>query len=134
MDSGLQEVKYNEDSKGVPLVGHFYGSKTESTEIYLGEARTDDQGRLVVLAGRGESKSIANKDEPYPYILTDFDSPDWIDDTSDGWISVHVTYNSNQSSYVFIIIINCVKTIVFNIIQLRRTGEGSSHWNDTKVC
>ena len=98
MDSGLQDVKYGEV---IPLVGHFYGSKTKSTEIYLGEARTDDYGRLVVLAGRGESKSIANEDEPYPYILTDFDSPDWIDDTSDGWISVHITNKKDKTSYVY---------------------------------
>ena len=98
MDSGLKDVHFGQK---VPLVGHFYGSKSKSTKIHLGDARTDEQGRLVVLAGHGESKSIAKKDEPYPYILTDFDSPDWIDDTSDGWISVHVKSINTHTSYVF---------------------------------
>ena len=97
MDSGLKDVHFGQK---VPLIGHFYGSKSKSTKINLGEARTDEQGRLVVLAGHGESKSIANKDEHYPYILTDFDSPDWIDDTSDGWISVHVKSTHSHATYV----------------------------------
>jgi len=96
VDSGLKDVHLGQK---VPLVGHFYVSKTKSTKIHLGDARTDEQGRLVVLAGHGESKSIADKDDPYPYILTDFDSPDWIDDTSDGWISVHIKCIKTHASY-----------------------------------
>jgi hypothetical protein len=83
------------------LAGQFYGSKTEPTEVYLGEAKTDDQGRLVVLAGSGFSRSIADKDQPYPLIMTDFDSPDWIDDTSDGWISVRVRHTPSRIVYIF---------------------------------
>ena len=78
----------------ITLAGQFYGSKSDPTDIYLGEARTDEAGRLIVLAGRGYSHSIADKDQPYPLIMTDFDSPDWIDDTSDGWISVTVEHDS----------------------------------------
>ena len=100
MDSKPQHVHHGHK---VSLVGHFYGSHTKSTKIHLGDARTDDEGRLVVLAGHGESKSIANKDEPYPYILTDFDSPDWIDDTSDGLISVQVKYTKNHTTYVLLL-------------------------------
>ena len=100
MDSGLKQVHFNDK---VPLIGDFYGSKKKPTKIHLGDASTDEEGRLVVLAGHGESKSIANEDDPYPYILTDFDSPDWIDDTSDGWISVTVkTIHAPHSSYVFL--------------------------------
>ena len=95
VDSTLKDVHYGQK---VPLVGHFYGSKTKSIKIYLGEARTDEQGRLVVLAGHGESKSVTNKDDPYPYIPTEFDSPDWIDDTSDGWISVHIKSTKTHTS------------------------------------
>jgi L-Lysine epsilon oxidase N-terminal len=101
VDSTVKEVHLGQK---VPLVGHFYGSKSKSTKVHLGDARTDEQGRLVVLAGYGESKSIANKDDPYPYILTDFDSPDWIDDTSDGWITVHVRSTKTHTSYVFIVL------------------------------
>jgi hypothetical protein len=98
VDSGLKDVHYGQK---VPLAGHFYGSNSKSTKIYLGEARTDEQGRLVILAGHGESKSIAKKDVPYPYIISDFDSADWIDDTSDGWISVHIKSMKSHTTYGF---------------------------------
>ena len=99
MDSGFQVITGSNHTP-VTLAGHFYGSKDQPTTIYLGEARTDEEGRLVVLAGHGKSKSIANENDPYPYILTDFDSPNWIDDTSDGWISVTIK-PSLESSCVF---------------------------------
>jgi hypothetical protein len=82
----------------ITLSGQFYGSKSDPTDIYLGEARTDDQGRLVMLAGRGHSRSVAEKDKPYPLIMTDFDSPDWIDDTSDGWVHVEVRHSASGKS------------------------------------
>uniref|UniRef100_A0A8H8CET3 Iminophenyl-pyruvate dimer synthase domain-containing protein n=1 Tax=Psilocybe cubensis TaxID=181762 RepID=A0A8H8CET3_PSICU len=97
VDSGIQSVS-GCNAKSVPLAGKFYGSKTEPTDVYLGEARTDEQGRLVVLAGRGLSKSIAKEDDPYPYIMTDFDSPDWIDDTCDGWITATITSTASGKS------------------------------------
>lgn len=83
----------------VPLSGQFYGSQPDPTDVYLGEARTDSEGRLVVLAGRGLSRSIVDKNVPYPLILTDFDSADWIDDTSDGRIHVQVTHISSGRTY-----------------------------------
>jgi hypothetical protein len=83
----------------VPLVGQFYGSQSDPTNIYLGEAKTDDEGRLVVLAGRGLSRSVADKDTPYPLIMTDFDSSDWIDDTCDGWVNVKVTHTASGEVY-----------------------------------
>ena len=103
MDSGLKVVKYNES---VSLDGDFYGSKDKATKIHLGDAMTDHQGRLVVLAGHGESKSIAKEDEPYPYILTEFDNPDWIDDTCDGWISVTINRTGfPKTAYVFLSVV-----------------------------
>ena len=86
--------------KPVPLAGDFYGSKDHPTNIYLGDARTDEEGRLIVLAGHGKSRSIEKEDDPYPYLMTDFDSSDWIDDTSDGWISVTVKPHSSGKMYV----------------------------------
>lgn len=76
---------------GVKLEGKFTGSSKETHTIYLGEARTDQQGHLVVLPGHGHSRSYLKDDDPYPLILNDFDSPDWVDDTSDGWIQVTAT-------------------------------------------
>ncbi|KAF9002771.1 hypothetical protein BDQ17DRAFT_1242961 [Cyathus striatus] len=89
VDSGPQ-IAEGPSAETVKLEGQFYGSKDKPTKVYLGEAKTDEMGRLVVLAGRGHSHSVANENEPYPLILTDFDSPDWVDDTSDGWIDVEV--------------------------------------------
>lgn len=98
MDSDVQKIT-GSNAKPVPLSGKFYGSKDPPTDIYLGEARTDEEGRLIVLAGRGSSKSIANEGDPYPYLMTDFDSSDWIDDTSDGLVGVTITFEGQ--SYVF---------------------------------
>ena len=103
MDSGTQEIT-GSNTKPVRLTGDFYGSKEYPTNIPLGEARTDEEGRLVILAGHGKSMSIAQADDPYPYIMTDFDSPDWIDDTSDGWISVTIKPHSPEGEmYVYLL-------------------------------
>lgn len=66
------------------------GGKTE-TGIYLGELRTDDAGRLMVLGGRGVSKSTIGAP---PFDANDsgsFNNADtWYDDTSDGPVSASV--------------------------------------------
>ena len=54
--------------------------------VYLGELRTDADGRLVVLGGRGHS--AASADQP----LTDFaNNDDWHDDTADGPVTAEVS-------------------------------------------
>jgi hypothetical protein len=35
---------------------------------------------------------------------------------------------------LLLLLFSIVKTIVFNIFQIRCTGEGSSHWNNAQVC
>lgn len=87
--SGVQYAQ-GANMEPVNLEGEFYGSNDTPTPIYLGEARTDEEGHLVMLAGRGLSRSVKDADKPYPYLTDDFDSPDWVDDTSDGWITVEV--------------------------------------------
>lgn len=60
--------------------GRFLGSS-----VYLGELRTDEDGRLLVLGGRGRSFS------PDGVALTTFANNDgWTDDTSDGPVSARV--------------------------------------------
>jgi hypothetical protein len=54
--------------------------------VDLGELRTDDAGRLVVLGGHGRSGSARN--EP---IHTFADNDGWFDDTSDGPVRAHLT-------------------------------------------
>ena len=64
------------------LRGQFLGK-----DVYLGEARTDSQGRLIVLGGRGGSGSV-----PPGALLRNFANNDrWHDDVSDGPVSATVT-------------------------------------------
>ncbi|KAH9955556.1 ferritin-like-domain-containing protein [Russula dissimulans] len=95
ISSGLKSVK-GPHADPIDLRGKFYGSKDVPTDVYLGEISTDDWGRLVFLAGSGCSPSIAHEDQPYPWLYTDFDNPDWIDDTCDGTVNVKVEHNASQ--------------------------------------
>ncbi len=57
--------------------------------VYLGELRTDADGRLIFLAGRGLS------DTPFPHntITTYADNRGWHDDIADGPVSAEVSIN-----------------------------------------
>ncbi|GAB4195923.1 MAG: LodA/GoxA family CTQ-dependent oxidase [Roseiflexaceae bacterium] len=75
------------DSSGVTCEGAFNG-----TPVYLGELRTDAEGRLLFLGGRGVSASptgtpIYNPSDPNTFINAD----GWYDDTSDGPVTALVT-------------------------------------------
>lgn len=68
--------------KAEAVRGKFLGE-----EVYLGEACTDDAGRLLVLGGRGKSGSV-----PPGVEITNFANNDrWYDDVSDGPVSATVT-------------------------------------------
>lgn len=59
----------------------------EGEQVYLGELRTDPAGRLLVLGGRGRSRSV-----PSGKPLLDFANNDyWYDDVADGTVSATVT-------------------------------------------
>ncbi len=60
-----------------------------TTTVPLGEIRTDDDGRLVVLGGFGTSASPLNK------TIGGLHSGDWYDDTSDGPVTASVTIGAN---------------------------------------
>ena len=62
--------------------GQFLGTK-----VYLGEIRTDSQGRLIVLGGRGKSASYNGA-----RAVTFANNEGWHDDTSDGPVTAEVTY------------------------------------------
>lgn len=65
-------------------------------EVYLGELRTDAQGHLMVLGGRGLSAS-----EPSGSPITNFaDNESWHDDVADGPIDALVTFPSGDSFVV----------------------------------
>lgn len=62
------------------------------TSVSLGELRTDDKGRLLVLGGRGISGSPHKKPVYNERDITTFTNSDgWFDDTSDGPINARVT-------------------------------------------
>lgn len=59
--------------------------------IYLGELRTDEEGRLIFLGGRGESASKGG------VAATTFaNNEGWHDDTSDGYVHATVTINGKR--------------------------------------
>ena len=69
-----------------PMCGAIYERKEP---VYLGELRTDDSGRLLVLGGHGCSKAISEDDS---YLINHYANNDgWYDDTSDGPVAVEVT-------------------------------------------
>ncbi|GAA3016191.1 LodA/GoxA family CTQ-dependent oxidase [Streptomyces lactacystinicus] len=66
----------------------FDTGKIAGKTVYLGELRTDEKGRLVVLGGRGSSASFTDP----PSELTTFGNNEgWHDDISDGPVTATVT-------------------------------------------
>ena len=66
--------------------GEFLGSR-----VYLGEIRTDAQGRLIVLGGRGKSASHSGG-----RAVTFANNEGWYDDTSDGPVTAEITYDGRK--------------------------------------
>jgi hypothetical protein len=62
------------------------------TVVALGEARTDDEGRLLVLGGSGASASPSNAP-----IKTFENNDEWYDDASDGPVTATVTLEKGRS-------------------------------------
>jgi hypothetical protein len=73
--------------------GHaFTGGKFKTTEVPLGEIRTDALGRLIVLGGTGQSGSPSNAPVFDPADPDSFNNADdWYDDTSDGPVTATVS-------------------------------------------
>ncbi|MGH9421599.1 MAG: LodA/GoxA family CTQ-dependent oxidase, partial [Thermoanaerobaculia bacterium] len=61
------------------------------TTVYLGELRTDDAGRLIVLGGRGVSASYDKTKA-----VTFANNEGWHDDVSDGPVKARVTLNGKD--------------------------------------
>ena len=68
-------------------------------EVYLGELHTDEQGRLVVLGGRGVSEPVGpggpvSGDDRLGYWIVNYANNDhWHDDVSDGPVTAQVVLN-----------------------------------------
>ena len=82
IDGGSQSI-----SKPNVKKGHKFEGKFQSKDVYLGEMRTDEKGRLIMLGGHGKSENI-NGD----IAVTFANNEGWYDDTSDGPITAEVEY------------------------------------------
>lgn len=72
---------------------HFDDGKINGKEVYLGELRTDKEGRLLFLGGLGHSAAFENGEDGKPLPLTTFaNNEGWHDDTSDGPVDAMVTF------------------------------------------
>lgn len=69
-------------STGKTFVGKF-----QEKEVYLGEMRTDNKGRLIMLGGHGKSENLKGE-----IAVTFANNEGWHDDTSDGPITAEVEY------------------------------------------
>ena len=70
----------------------FDTGKFKDTIVRLGEIRTDEQGRLLVLGGTGKSASPSGAPVFNPADLNSFNNADdWFDDTSDGPVTATVS-------------------------------------------
>lgn len=88
IDAGSKEIPASRCGSGRPVrcAGSFMNE-----EVYLGELRTDAEGRLVVLGGHGKAGS------PVDAPLTTFaNNEGWYDDTSDGPVTATVTLGERQ--------------------------------------
>ena len=66
----------------------FDGGKFDGKEVCLGELKTDDEGRLLVLGGYGHSSASHQNALITNYANNDY----WYDDTSDGIIEATITF------------------------------------------
>jgi hypothetical protein len=69
----------------------FDTGKFMGTGVYLGELRTDDEGRLIVLGGRGKSASCDGS-----RAITFGNNEGWHDDTSDGPVTAEVEFDGKK--------------------------------------
>lgn len=69
----------------------FDSGKFMGTTVYLGELRTDDAGRLIVLGGRGVSASYDKSKA-----ITFANNEAWHDDVSDGPVTATVTFRGQK--------------------------------------
>ena len=68
------------------------GNVVSEENVCLGEMLTDKLGRLLVLSGKGKSKSPTGTD-----IVDYANNPGWYDDTSDGRVDASILFNDGSS-------------------------------------
>ncbi len=86
IDGGKESISKTNKTKGNKFKGKFMGKS-----VYLGEMRTDEKGRLVMLGGHGKSENM-NGDRA----ITFANNEGWYDDMSDGPVTAEVEYEGVQ--------------------------------------
>jgi hypothetical protein len=74
----------------------FRGTFRHCHEVYLGELRTDEEGRLLVLGGHGQSGAVDENGRDIKrerWIRHYANNRDWYDDISDGYVRASVELN-----------------------------------------
>jgi hypothetical protein len=87
IDPGPSEIS-GVNQSGAALSGQFMGMA-----VYLGELRTDDAGRLIVLGGHGAAGSYDGSSA-----VTFANNDRWYDDTSDGPVTAEVEFEGTLLS------------------------------------
>ena len=89
IDPGPRSIEGRNQSGGKKHT--FDTGKFMGKAVYLGEVRTDEAGRLIVLGGRGKSASFDGT-----VAVTFANNEGWHDDISDGPVTARVTYNGQK--------------------------------------
>jgi hypothetical protein len=89
IDPGPRHIKGKNEHGGKRHV--FDSGKFMGTPVYLGELRTDEDGRLIVLGGRGKAASFDGTKA-----VTFANNEGWYDDTSDGPVTARVTFEGQE--------------------------------------
>ena len=71
---------------------HFDDGKFFGKDVYLGEVRTDDDGRLLFFGGRGDSEPLVPNTPPTTFA----NNEQWHDDTCDGPVRATVTIGGKE--------------------------------------
>ncbi len=88
----LEIVPGEKSIEGAMASGVEFRKSTPGIPIdYLGELRTDDKGRLLVLGGRGDTKFNTPTTPPVP---TYANNDHWFDDVSDGPVRAEIEFNT----------------------------------------
>jgi hypothetical protein len=90
IDPGSREIS-GRSTQGAPY--HFDSGTFLDERVELGELRTDDDGRLLVLGGHGHSASPTGAG-----LVVFADNDGWHDDVSDGPVTVRVTLTSGAQN------------------------------------
>lgn len=81
------------DSRSDEMAGTFSVPGHTARKVVIGELRTDEAGRLIVLGGHGVSESLSPDNPMFSYANND----QWHDDVSDGPVHAEVRLKSGET-------------------------------------